>query len=131
MSVFGGDGTSPYEFTYSLNGEIQPALTSDSQGVVRFLAPTDPGKYEYIFISAMDASKLAEIKNINRSASIEIKENSRAVEIKVDPSVAPVANFQLVKPMTEAQKVDEILNRVLYENDGLKDLHTMEIWLKK
>jgi hypothetical protein len=121
MSVFGGDGTSPYEFTYSLNGEIQPTLTSDSQGVVRFLAPTDPGKYEYTFISAMDASKLAEIKNINRSASIEIKENSRAVEIKVDPSVAPVANFQLVKPMTEAQKVDEILNRVLYENDGTEE----------
>jgi hypothetical protein len=121
MSVFGGDGTSPYEFTYSLNGIIQPTLTSDSQGVVRFLAPTDPGKYDYTFISAMDASKMAEIKNINRSASIEIKENSRAVEVKVDPAVAPSPNFQLVKPMTEAQKVDELLNRVLYENDGTEE----------
>ena len=117
MSVVGGDGTSPYEFTYSLNGVIQPTLTSDSQGIVKFLAPTDPGKYEYIFISAMDASKLAEIKNIDRSASIEIKEDTKAVEIKVDPPVT----FQLVKPMTEAQQVDELTNRVLYQNDGSEE----------
>lgn len=114
MSVVGGDGTSPYEFTYSLNGEIQPTLTSDSQGVVKFLAPTDPGKYEYTFISAVDASKKAEIKNIDRSASIEIKEDSKAVEIKVD--LPPVHQF--VKPMTEAQQIDEIANRVYYQNDG-------------
>ena len=117
MSVIGGDGTSPYEFTYSLNGIIQPTLTSDSQGIVKFLAPTDPGKYEYIFISAMDASKLAEIKNIDRSASIEIKEDTKAVEIKVDPP----ATFQLVKPMTEAQQVDELTNRVIYQNDGSEE----------
>ena len=114
MSVVGGDGTSPYEFTYSLNGEIQPTLTSDSQGVVKFLAPTDPGKYEYTFISAVDASKKAEIKNIDRSASIEIKGDSKAVEIKVD--LPPVHQF--VKPMTEAQQIDEIANRVYYQNDG-------------
>lgn len=114
MSVIGGDGTSPYEFTYSLNGEIQPTLTSDSAGVVKFLAPTDPGKYEYTFISAMDASKKAEIKNIDKSASIEIKEDSKAVEIKVDTPNP----HQLVKPMTEAQQIDEIANRVYYQNDG-------------
>ena len=117
MSVIGGDGTSPYEFTYSLNGEIQPVLTSDSAGVVRFLAPTDPGKYEYTFISAMDASKKAEIKNIDRSASIEIKEDSKAVEIKVDPPKP----HQLVKPMTEAEQIDEIANRVYYQNDGSEE----------
>lgn len=117
MSVVGGDGTSPYEFTYSLNGIIQPTLTSDSQGVVKFLAPTDPGKYEYIFISAMDASKKAEIKNIDRSASIEIKEDTKAIEIKVDPPKP----FALVKPMTEAQQVDELTNRVLYQNDGTEE----------
>jgi hypothetical protein len=114
MSVIGGDGTFPYEFTYSLNGLIQPELTSDSSGIVRFLAPTDPGKYEYTFISAVDASKKAEIKNIDRSASIEIKEDSKAVEIKVDP----LKVHQLVKPMTEAQQIDEIVNRVYYQNDG-------------
>ena len=117
MSVIGGDGTSPYEFTYSLNGIIQPTLTSDSQGVVKFLAPTDPGKYEYIFISAMDASKKAEIKNIDRNASIEIKKDSKAVEIKVDPPKP----FPLVKPMTESQQVDELANRVLYQNDGTEE----------
>ena len=117
MSVIGGDGTSPYEFTYSLNGIIQPTLTSDSQGIVKFLAPTDPGKYEYTFISAMDASKLAEIKNINRTASIEIKEDTKAVEIKIDQP----APFPLVKPMTEAQQIDEITNRVLYQNDGTEE----------
>lgn len=117
MSVVGGDGTSPYEFTYSLNGIVQPTLTSDSQGVVKFLAPTDPGKYEYTFISAMDASKLAEIKNIDRTASIEIKEDTSAVEIKIEqPQV-----FQLVKPMTEAQQIDELTNRVLYQNDGTEE----------
>ena len=114
MSVIGGDGTSPYEFTYSLNGEIQPTLTSDSAGVVKFLAPTDPGKYEYTFISAMDASKKAEIKNIDKKASIEIKEDSKAVEIKVDTPKP----HQFVKPMTEAQQIDEIANRVYYQNDG-------------
>ena len=117
MSVVGGDGTSPYEFTYSLNGLIQPILTSDSAGIVKFLAPTDPGKYEYIFISAMDASKKAEIKNIDRSASIEIKEDTKAVEIKVDPPIV----FQLVKPMTEAQQVDELTNKVIHENDGTEE----------
>ena len=116
MSVVGGDGISPYEFTYSLNGEIQPVLTSDSTGIVRFLAPTSPGKYEYIFISAIDASKKAEIKNINRSASIEIKEDTKAIEIKVDLP----KTFQLVKPMTETQQVDELANRVIYQNDGSK-----------
>jgi hypothetical protein len=114
MSVFGGGGKSPYEFTYSLNGQIQPTLTSDSGGVVRFLAPTDPGKYEYTFISAIDVSKKEEIKNIDRSASIEIKEDSKAVEIKVDPPKP----HQLVKPMTEAEQIDEIANRVYYQNDG-------------
>jgi hypothetical protein len=78
------------------------------------LAPTDPGKYEYTFISAIDASKREEIKDINRSASIEIKEDSKAVEIKVDPPKP----HQLVKPMTEAQQIDEIANRVYYQNDG-------------
>ena len=117
MSVVGGDGTSPYEFTYSLNGVIQPTLTSDSAGVVKFLAPTDPGKYEYTFISAMDASKKAEIKDINKTASIEIKEDSKAVEIKVDTPKP----HQLVKPMTEAQQIDEIANRVYYQNDGSED----------
>jgi hypothetical protein len=119
MSVVGGDGTSPYEFTYSLNGEVQPTLTSDSQGIVRFLAPTDPGKYEYTFISAMDASKKAEIKNINRSASIEIKEDANAVEIKVDLELSKP--IQLVKPMTETQQVDEIVNRVISQNNGTEE----------
>jgi hypothetical protein len=117
MSVVGGDGTSPYEFTYSLNGEIQPTLTSDSAGIVKFLAPTDPGKYEYTFISAMDASKKAEIKNIDKSASIEIKEDSSAVEIKIDTPKPQ----QSVKPMTEAERIDEIANRVIYQNDGTED----------
>lgn len=117
MSVEGGGGTFPYEFTYSLNGVIQPTLTSDSQGVVKFLAPTDVGKYDYTFISAIDASKREEIKNIDRSASIEIKKDPKAVDIKVDPPKP----FPLVKPMTEAQQVDEIANRVYYENDGTEE----------
>jgi hypothetical protein len=124
MSVIGGDGTSPYEFTYSLNGEIQPVITSDSAGVVKFLAPTDPGKYEYTFISAMDASKLAEIKNINKSASIEIKEDLSVGKIKVDSPQA----FQLVKPMSETDKINSIADRVLKQNDG-----TIEFlnWVKR
>ena len=117
LSVEGGDGISPYEFTYSLNGVIQPTLTSDSQGVVKFLAPTDVGKYDYTFISAMDASKKAEIKNIDRSASIEIKVDPKAIEIKVDPPKP----FPLVKPMTETQQIDELANRVLYQNDGTEE----------
>jgi hypothetical protein len=117
MLVEGGGGTFPYEFTYSLNGVIQPTLTSDSQGVVKFLAPTDVGKYDYTFISAIDASKREEIKNIDRSASIEIKKDQKAVDIKVDPPKP----FPLVKPMTEAQQIDEIANRVYYENDGTEE----------
>ena len=117
MSVEGGGGTFPYEFTYSLNGVIQPTLTSDSQGVVKFLAPTDVGKYDYTFISAIDSSKKEEIKNIDRSASIEIKKDPKAVDIKVDPPKP----FPLVKPMTEAQQIDEIANRVYYENDGTEE----------
>lgn len=117
LSVEGGDGISPYEFTYSLNGVIQPTLTSDSQGVVKFLAPTDVGKYDYTFISAMDASKKAEIKNIDRSASIEIKVDPKAIEIKVDPPKP----FPLIKPMTETQQIDELANRVLYQNDGTEE----------
>jgi hypothetical protein len=124
MSVIGGDGISPYEFTYSLNGIIQPVLTSDSSGIVKFLAPTDLGKYEYTFISAVDASKKAEIKNINRSASIEIKEDSKAIEIKLETPPA----HQLVNPMTEAQQVDEIANRVYYQNDGSKEYLS---WVKR
>ena len=117
MTVEGGGGTFPYEFTYSLNGVIQPTLTSDSQGVVKFLAPTDVGKYDYIFISAIDSSKKEEIKNIDRSASIEIKADPKAIEIKVDLPKP----FALVKPMTEAQQVDELANRVIYENDGTEE----------
>jgi hypothetical protein len=117
MSVEGGGGTFPYEFTYSLNGVIQPTLTSDSQGVVKFLAPTDVGKYDYTFISAIDASKREEIKNIDRSASIEIKKDPKAVDIKVDPPKP----FPLIKPMTEAEQIDEIANRVYYENDGTEE----------
>lgn len=117
MSVEGGGGTFPYEFTYSLNGVIQPTLTSDSQGVVKFLAPTDVGKYDYTFISAIDASKREEIKNIDRSASIEIKKDPKAVDIKVDPPKP----FPLVKPMTEAQQIDELANRVYYQNDGTEE----------
>jgi hypothetical protein len=117
MSVEGGGGTFPYEFTYSLNGVIQPTLTSDSQGVVKFLAPTDVGKYDYTFISAIDASKREEIKNIDRSASIEIKKDPKAVDIKVDPPKP----FPIVKPMTEAEQIDEIANRIYYENDGTEE----------
>jgi len=116
LSVSGGGGTSPYEFTYSLNGEIQPVLTSDSAGIVKFLAPTNPGKYKYTFISAIDSSKKEKIKNINRSASIEIKEDAK-VEIKA----STLKPYQLVKPMTEDQKVNELTNRVIYQNDGTEE----------
>jgi len=124
LSIEDSDGTPPYEFVYSLNGNIQPSVESDSNGIALFLAPTDPGIYDYIFISAIDSTKKVELKDINRSASIEIKQNINILEIKVDNSIP----FQLVPIMSDSRLIIEISKRVLYQNNGTKDYIN---WVKR
>lgn len=115
MSIVGSDGKPPYQFTYSLNGVIQPVLISDSTSVARFLAPIEFGKYVYTLISAIDSTNLIEIKNINKSVTLELLPDS-SVEIKADPEAT-----QPLKPLTEEQQIDEIVKRAINQNDGSEE----------
>lgn len=115
MSVIGGDGVPPYQFTYSLNGVIQPTLTSDSTSVIKFLAPVEFGKYVFTLISAIDSTNKVEIKNINKSVTLELSPDADA-EINADIEAA-----KPLKPMTEKQQIDEIVKRVINQNDGSEE----------
>lgn len=112
MQVIGGDGVAPYSIEYRLN-DIRLSATTDSQGISRVELPTLPGNYTYIFDSAIDSTRLVELKNINQSASITINEDG----IPSNVVVIPNATRKIVSELAEDARADEVAKRVLMQND--------------
>lgn len=135
MRVIGGDGVAPYEITYRLNN-LEFKTITDSQGISIFEIPKQPGKYEYVFLSAIDSSGSIELKNVNQSASIEIKEGITPAEILIKQN----SSRMIVPEMNESTRVDEVAKRILLQNDKSEyfktwieyiDINSTDVFLKK
>lgn len=135
MKVTGGDGKAPYIITYKLNG-VTFNVDTDSQGVSKVRIPTEPGFYEYVFESAIDSTGKVELKDVNQSASIEIKPDGEPPIIKIEKNL----ERQIVKDINEDSRVDEVAKRVLMQDDRSEffkrwveniDINSSDAFLKK
>jgi hypothetical protein len=109
-----------YDFRYDINGEIQPVLSPDSDGVLQVRIDNTPGAYTYTFKDVLDKDGKI-IKEINKSATVEINDNGEVVN--VTEITDPGANREprpLIPEMTEEEMVEAISNRILYQSDGSK-----------
>lgn len=115
MKVTGGDGVAPYEITYKFNG-IRLSVSTDIQGVAKVKIPTDPGKYEYTFVSAIDSTGKVKLEDVNQTASITISDEGVPSDIVI-PTPTPRVT---VSPALEDEnkRVEEVSKRILLQNDG-------------
>jgi len=113
LKVTGGDGVAPYEITYRLNG-VRLKTTTDLQGVSKVRIPVIPGKYRYIFDSAIDSTGTIELKDVNQSLTIVIMPDGVPGDIVIKSN----AKRQIVPEMNEGTRVIAVAKRVLGQNDG-------------
>lgn len=110
-----------YKFVYDINGVEQPALRADEEGILQLRVNADPGTYTYTFKKVLDLDSNI-IKEINKSATVEINDNGEVENITIipDPSEGKTPR-QLIPELTEDQIVEILAYRVLYQNDGTED----------
>ena len=101
--------------------------------------PTQPGKYTYSFKEILDMSGKSLIKQVNKTKSITISdggvlEKLSDIDEKLQGDAAgypevmskPVRNT--IPDLTEEEKIDALVNRILLSNDGTP---SFKLWVKQ
>lgn len=110
-----------FNFKYEINGEVQPLLKADSDGILQIRVTTDPGTYTYTFKEVLDLDDNL-IKEINKSATVEINDSGEVVnttEIK-DPGLDKEPR-PLIPELTREEIIEILATRILYQNDNTTD----------
>lgn len=115
MQVNGGDGVAPYIITYRLNG-INLKVSTDIQGVAKVKIPTEPGLYEYTFLSAVDSTGTVELNDVNQTASTVV--NAEGIPEDIIVPINPPRPIVPLSLSDESKRVEEVAKRVLMQNDG-------------
>lgn len=113
LNFTGQNGVAPYTFTYTINDGEEINIISDEIGFANVYVPFDvPGKIKYTLINVVD-SALPDIQHeLNQTVEFNIpKDSTKPAEI--------LNGVEKVKlELTEDQKLELIVKRVLYQNDG-------------
>ncbi len=76
ITLKGAGGTAPYTFIYTINGTVQPALTTGGSDSSNITAPTGTaGIFIYALVSVQDASSTTCLQAQNGSAVITVNPN--------------------------------------------------------
>jgi hypothetical protein len=113
LNFTGQNGVAPYTFTYTINDGEEIDIISDEMGFAAVYVPFDvPGKIKYTLINVVD-SALPDIQHkLNQTVEFNIpKDSTKPAEI--------LNGVEKVKlELTEDQKFELVVKRVLYQNDG-------------
>lgn len=113
LTFTGKNGLAPYRFTYTLNDGEPIELTSDEYGFANLYVPFDtPGKLKYTLINVVDSAFPDTQHKLNQTVEINIPTDSTRPSEVINGTVKP----KLV--LTEEEKLELIVKRVLYQNDG-------------
>ena len=110
-----------FNFKYEINGEVQPLLKADSDGILQIRVVSEPGTYTYTFKEVLDLDDNL-IKEINKVATVEINDSGEVVnttEIK-DPGLNKKPR-PLIPELTRDQQIEILATRILYQNDNTTD----------
>ena len=113
LTFTGKGGLAPYTFTYTINDGESIQIISDEYGFSTLYVPFDnPGKLKYTLTNVVD-SAFPEIQHkLNQVVEINIpKDNTKPTEV-----LNGAKNKKLV--LTEEEKFELIVKRVLYQNNG-------------
>lgn len=108
----GENGVAPYRFTYTVNDGEPLEIISDESGTASLYVPFDvPGKLKYTLIG-VDDSGFPDVKHsLNQSVDVIIpKDNTKQAEV-INSAKQPKLE------LTEDQKFELVVKRVLYQND--------------
>ena len=113
LTFTGQNGVAPYTFTYSINDGEEINIISDESGIANLYVPFDvPGKIKYTLINVVD-SVFPDIQHkLNQTVEFDIPKDS------TKPSEVMNGVERVKLELTEEQKFELVVKRVLYENDG-------------
>lgn len=110
-----------FNFKYEINGEEQPLLRANNDGILQIRVTTDPGTYTYTFKEVLDLDGNL-IKKINKSATVEINDSGEVTDITelTDPGLGKKPRVA-VPELTRDQQIEILATRILYQNDNTTD----------
>lgn len=113
LTFTGKNGLAPYRFTYTLNDGEPIELISDEYGFANLYAPFDtPGKLKYTLINVVDSAFPDTQHKLNQVVEINVPiDATRPAEV-INGTIKP----KLI--LTEEEKLELLVKRVLYQNDG-------------
>jgi hypothetical protein len=113
LTFTGKSGVAPYIFTYTLNNGEPVQLTSDEFGFANLYVPFDvPGKLKYTLTNVVDSAFPDTQHKLNQTVEINIPTDATKPAEVINGTIKP----KLI--LTEEEKLELIVKRVLYQNDG-------------
>jgi hypothetical protein len=113
LTFTGKGGVAPYRFTYTLNDGEPIEILSDEFGFYNLYVPFDtPGKLKYTLTNVVD-SAFPDVKHpLSQTVEVNIpKDGTKEASV-----VNGTEKTKLI--LTEDQKFELLVKRVLYQNDG-------------
>lgn len=113
LTFTGQNGIAPYRFTYTLNDGEPIEIISDEFGFANLYVPFDvPGKLKYTLTNVVDSAFPDTKHKLNQTVDVIIpKDNTKPAEV-----TNGTQKTKLV--LTEDQKFELLVKRILYQNDG-------------
>ena len=113
LTFTGKSGLAPYTFTYTINDGEPTQLISDEYGFANLYVPFDTsGKLKYTLTNVVDSAFPDTQHKLNQIVEINIpKDATKPAEV-----LNGTKKTKLV--LTEDEKLELIVKRVLYQNDG-------------
>lgn len=113
LTFTGQNGIAPYRFTYTLNDSEPIEIISDEFGFANLYVPFDvPGKLKYTLTNVVDSAFPDTKHKLNQTVDVIIpKDNTKPAEV-----TNGTQKTKLV--LTEDQKFELLVKRILYQNDG-------------
>lgn len=113
LTFIGKNGLAPYRFTYTLNNKEPIELTSDEYGFANLYVPFDTsGKLKYTLINVVDSAFPDTQHELNQAVEINIPIDTTRPSEVINGTIKP----KLI--LTEEEKLELLVKRVLYQNDG-------------
>lgn len=113
LTFTGQNGIAPYRFTYTLNDGEPIEIISDEFGFANLYVPFDvPGKLKYTLTNVVDSAFPDTKHKLNQSVEVIIPKDS------TKPAEVTNGTQKTKLVLTEDQKFELLVKRILYQNDG-------------
>lgn len=113
LTFTGQNGIAPYRFTYTLNDGEPIEIVSDEFGFANLYVPFDvPGKLKYTLTNVVDSAFPDTKHKLNQTVEVIIPKDS------TKPAEVTNGTQKTKLVLTEDQKFELLVKRILYQNDG-------------